>query len=184
MGALGSGWAALPARRLVARNAHAVERRRTYPVRGSVLLRLRRVAAALRLLALPVKFAPAAFSAFVAIAHAILFPEPEKGGRGKKLSGKPDGLRPGHRKNLVSLARAVLEYSPELARRVCDGTTTAGQKAMAWAMLFPEATKLRRKGSGSLPSKGQFSAARLSQARTVLEYSEPLALQVRTVLAA
>jgi hypothetical protein len=74
MGALGSGWAALPARRLVARNAHAVERRRTYPVRGSVLLRLRRVAAALRLLALPVKFAPAAFSAFVAIPPRDIIP--------------------------------------------------------------------------------------------------------------
>jgi hypothetical protein len=56
--------------------------------------------------------------------HAMLWPEPEKGGRGKKLSGKPDGLAQGHWKNLISEARAVLAYSRPLAEEVRDGTKT------------------------------------------------------------
>jgi hypothetical protein len=52
-------------------------------------------------------------------------------------------------------------------------------KAMAHAMIFPEAVKLKRKGSGSLIAKDQFSAALLSQARTVLDFSQELARQVR-----
>jgi hypothetical protein len=55
---------------------------------------------------------------------------------------------------------------------------------MAFAMLFPEAEKLKRKGSGSLRGKEQFSAARLSQARTVFDYSEALANEVRDERAA
>jgi hypothetical protein len=51
---------------------------------------------------------------------------------------------------------------------------------MAWALLFPDTEKRGRgnKRTKDLPSKS-FSAARLSQARTVLDYSEPLALEVR-----
>jgi hypothetical protein len=50
---------------------------------------------------------------------------------------------------------------------------------MAHAILFPTPAKLRRKGAGSFLGKEQFSEALLSQARTVLDYSEPLALEVR-----
>lgn len=51
---------------------------------------------------------------------------------------------------------------------------------MAFAMLFPEAEKRGRgnKSAKDLPNKS-FSAARLSQARTVFAYSEGLARQVR-----
>jgi hypothetical protein len=45
---------------------------------------------------------------------------------------------------------------------------TKGQKAMAHAILFPNLAKLKRKGSGSLVTKEQFSEALLSQARAVL----------------
>jgi hypothetical protein len=50
------------------------------------------------------------------MAHAMLWPEPEKGGRGKKaltIKGFTSGF--------LSQARAVLVYSPELAREVRDG---------------------------------------------------------------
>lgn len=56
---------------------------------------------------------------------------------------------------------------------------TAGQKAMAHAILFPEPAKLRRKGSGSLVAKGQFSEALLSQARAVGKYAPTLVEKVR-----
>ena len=54
-----------------------------------------------------------------------------------------------------------------------------GQRAMGHALLFPEGAKLKRKGSSSVSEDQGFSAARLSQARTVLSYSRDLALAVR-----
>jgi hypothetical protein len=54
-----------------------------------------------------------------AMGHAILFPEPAKGGRGKKgptLSG-------GFGADFLRMARAVLAYSPELAEQVRDSVT-------------------------------------------------------------
>jgi hypothetical protein len=44
---------------------------------------------------------------------------------------------------------------------------TAGQRAMATAMLYPEAERLKRKG-GSFVTKEQVGSAALSKARTVL----------------
>jgi hypothetical protein len=57
-----------------------------------------------------------------AMAHARLTP-PEKGGRGKKLSGKPEslGITKGHWANLVSQARMVMDYAPTLVEKVRDG---------------------------------------------------------------
>jgi hypothetical protein len=49
---------------------------------------------------------------------------------------------------------------------------------MAYAILFPNPEKGGRGKKTLYPVKG-FSAARLSQARAVLDYSEPLALEVR-----
>jgi hypothetical protein len=58
-----------------------------------------------------------------AMAHAMLFPNPEKLKR--KCTGsllvKPDNTSAGHWKNLVSQARAVLHYSPTLAAEVREG---------------------------------------------------------------
>lgn len=53
--------------------------------------------------------------------------------------------------------------------------TCEGQQAMAMAMIYPEPAK---GGKGPLLNKGGFSLARLSQARSVLRYSPPLAQQV------
>jgi hypothetical protein len=55
--------------------------------------------------------------------YARLFPEAEKGGRGKKLSGKSEslGVSKGHWQNLVSQARTVRRETPELAIKVRDG---------------------------------------------------------------
>jgi hypothetical protein len=45
---------------------------------------------------------------------------------------------------------------------------SAAQRAMAVAMIYPEAEKLKRKGAGSLLSKDQgFSSTRLSQGAEV-----------------
>ena len=54
------------------------------------------------------------------MAHAILFPNPEKLKRkgSGSLSVQPDNTSTGHWKNLVSQARAVLHYSPTLAPEV------------------------------------------------------------------
>jgi hypothetical protein len=47
---------------------------------------------------------------------------------------------------------------------------------MAWAMLFPEPEKLKRKSD---VSSGNFSKVSLSKARAVLGYSRQLAEEVR-----
>jgi hypothetical protein len=50
-----------------------------------------------------------------AMSHAMLFPKARRTGRGNKVSGRPDTLSLGHWQNLVSNARAVRDYSLELA---------------------------------------------------------------------
>jgi hypothetical protein len=50
------------------------------------------------------------------MAHAMLFPKPEKGGRGKKASATE-----GFSATLLSQARAVIERAPTLAEKVRDG---------------------------------------------------------------
>lgn len=76
---------------------------------------------------------------------AMLYPEPEKGGRGK-LSEISDGLgvSHGHAKNLLSQARAVLRHDQELARSVLAGAKSldkalAEMKERAEADAKPEA---------------------------------------------
>jgi hypothetical protein len=59
-----------------------------------------------------------------AFLHATIYPEPEKGGRGKKLSEIPDGLSREHWKNLVSEARLVLRHSQALGEEVLAGRIT------------------------------------------------------------
>ena len=60
---------------------------------------------------------------------------------------------------------------------------TAGQKAMAWAVLFPEPSKAHKGKKSETATKlfaeKSFSSASVSKARAVLEYSQPLALEVR-----
>jgi hypothetical protein len=51
-----------------------------------------------------------------AMAHAILFPKPEKGGRGKKAVATI-----GFSDSLLSRARIVLEHAPTLVEKVRDG---------------------------------------------------------------
>jgi hypothetical protein len=63
--------------------------------------------------------------------YAMLFPEPEKGGRGKKTVQPLNSFS----KALLSQARAVLAYSPVLAAKVRDGL---GRLAMNAASAFRE----------------------------------------------
>lgn len=53
-----------------------------------------------------------------------------------------------------------------------------GQRAMAVAMLYPEAEQLRRKGSSPIKIIGLVSDQYVSHARAVLKWSPPLAEQV------
>jgi hypothetical protein len=50
------------------------------------------------------------------MALAMLYPEPGKAGRGKRSEGRAH--------NLISQARTVLRFAPELARALRDGTIT------------------------------------------------------------
>ena len=53
---------------------------------------------------------------------AWLYPEPEKGGRGKRAETKTMAKRHGFSADRLSDARAVLRHSPELAKAVRDGS--------------------------------------------------------------
>jgi hypothetical protein len=56
------------------------------------------------------------------MATAMIYPEPEKGGRGK-LSRNRDGLEGNEKtwKNRLSQARTVLKHLPEMAKKVVAG---------------------------------------------------------------
>ena len=58
-----------------------------------------------------------------AMAYAMMYPEPEKGGRGNKLSRNQDSLAPSNKteKNNAVLARYILKHAPETAKLVRDG---------------------------------------------------------------
>jgi len=53
----------------------------------------------------------------------------------------------------------------------------AGQRAMAVAMIYPDAEKVKRKGVGSSATK-ELGSGRLSMARTILKASNDLAERV------
>ena len=60
-----------------------------------------------------------------AMAHAMLHPDPEKGGRGKKVLPKSKSFgvaSEGYAEKLLSQARTVLGYSPALAADVIPAT--------------------------------------------------------------
>ena len=88
-----------------------------------------------------------------AMAMAMLYPEPEKGGRGKKSSIKRVADTPGfpHR---VKEARAVLKYSRELAEAVMrDGKPL--QKALTEARLSQGSVRNDRARLTKLPPPGE-----------------------------
>jgi len=106
-----------------------------------------------------------------AMAVAMLYPEQTSGGRGKK--NRPDMV--GLARQRIGDARAVLNYSPELAQAVMQGekplqaalgeTRSTGQRAMA--MLSPEPEQGKRT---DITTSGEvrISQQRLSDARAVL----------------
>src|SRR5208283_4497402 len=76
-------------------------------------------------------------------------------GRGIKVSGKPETLSVGHWQNIVSQARAVGAYSPELAFTVRDGSRTLksafDEVRLAWTKT-EDAAKDRVDQSPGFPS--------------------------------
>ena len=58
----------------------------------------------------------------------MMYPEPEKGGRGNKLSRNQDSLAPSNKteKNNAVLARFILKHAPETAKLVRDGHPNCG----------------------------------------------------------
>lgn len=95
-------------------------------------------------------------------------------GRNRREACRVAGVAP-HVRQLVGEDPTAFVMSSNIHRR----HMTKGQRAMAVAMIYPEPAKVKRKGSGSLESKELgFSSAMLSQARTVLSFSRPLAQSV------
>ena len=82
------------------------------------------------------------------MAVAMAYPEPEKGGRGKKSAAT--NCSPGERffRSHLSEARAVLSYSPKLAKAVFAGTTSLkealAEVKAAEARLVSDDVKLER----------------------------------------
>lgn len=60
-----------------------------------------------------------------AMAVAMIYPTPEKGGRGKKGAAQKAEVISGFSDRLVQQARTVLAHTPELARQVLDGLPLA-----------------------------------------------------------
>lgn len=56
------------------------------------------------------------------MAMAMMYPEAEKGGRGKKSAATNSLLNGGFSRQRLDQARSIFRYSPELARAVLDGT--------------------------------------------------------------
>jgi hypothetical protein len=115
--------------------------------------------------------------------HAILWPDPKMTTGRRNLSQKPERLSTGYRQNLVSQARVVRNFSQALANQVVAGKPlNEAYETVRAARIRGESDEAERgakKGKSSLPNKElPFSAARLSQARSVLAYSRELADQV------
>jgi hypothetical protein len=108
---------------------------------------------------------------------AILFPDAEKGGRGKKSKVLNSAVSAGFSSRRLNDARSVLHHSRDLARR----NLTKGQQAMALAMMYPEPEKGGR-GKNTEARKAAetagFSSRRLAEARAVLRHSRDLAESV------
>ena len=78
-----------------------------------------------------------------AMAVAKLYPEPEKGGRGKKNPSPNEGFIAG---GYISQARTVLRWLPELADHVLAGTTPLNEPEGADVQREQSALTLHRKG--------------------------------------
>ena len=108
------------------------------------------------------------------MAVAMIYPEPEKGGRGKKSEGANLAETVGFSQRRLNEARTVLRYSVDgdLANDVLGGASLDAKyaRAMAVAMINPEPTKMKRKGSGSVVQT-ELDSATLSHARIVLAAS-------------
>ena len=57
-----------------------------------------------------------------AMAVAMIYPDPEKGGRGKKSGAKTSDLVGGFSMDFVDKARTVLKHAPDLAHQVLQGS--------------------------------------------------------------
>ncbi|CAN7517521.1 hypothetical protein LJR235_003558 [Pararhizobium sp. LjRoot235] len=133
------------------------------------------------------------------MARAMLYPEPEKGGRDRKqIKAVRNALETkAFSEALLSQARTVLDHSKPLADAVLAGLKpldvvyqealitsensnrrhlTPSQRAMAVAFAHPEPVKYKRGGS-PLAAK-DLSATTLSQARTVNRENRQLAMEV------
>ena len=59
-----------------------------------------------------------------AMALALIYPEPEKGGRGKKSEARNSTVSVGFSQTRLNVARSVLRHSPDLAGRVVKGSVS------------------------------------------------------------
>jgi hypothetical protein len=91
-----------------------------------------------------------------AMALAMVYPEPEKGGRGKNIAARKTQETLGFTSERLRQARKVLRTSPALGKEVLLGQRTLDQ-------------------ARNLAESANFSYRRLNEARTVLHHSEALA---------
>jgi hypothetical protein len=107
-----------------------------------------------------------------AMGYARLFPDAKlTNGRRANLSGKPERLSQGHWQNLVSQARAILRYTPELAAKVRDGFPLS--EAYEAAMTVKRA-----------PDSDEFLRAKLSAAPEFMTLVEEGKMSLREACAA
>ncbi len=95
-----------------------------------------------------------------AMAVAKIYPDPEKGGRGKTVR-LPDGLS----KQRISEARTVLQYAPDLADNVLAGSDS----------LDDAYKTARERKEKSTNGHQNITKQRIADARAVLAYSPDLA---------
>ena len=114
-----------------------------------------------------------------AMAVAMAFPEAKRGGD-RKSSSFAELDRSGFAKASLSYARFVLRNNPKLAVHRSNNQNrdaTPGQKAMATAMAWPDATDKggRGKKGKTVDSINGFDRAYLSRARFILRNNPPAA---------
>jgi hypothetical protein len=121
----------------------------------------------------------------LAILLARVYPESEKGGRGKSSEAKTVRESQGVSEDRLTIARQIIRYVPELADQVIAGglyfnaafaeaVPLAGQRAILVALAYPQPTP----GKRTSVETTQVNSAVLSQARVIVNSAPDLVDQV------
>jgi hypothetical protein len=103
-----------------------------------------------------------------AMAMAIMYPEPESGGRGKNVEARKAVETAGFSNSLLKQARAILRHSVDLASQVMAGTRHFDE-ALQTARTAEQAGKSTGAQKAELQTKAPDVAALVSDGRLTLE---------------